>query len=92
MQVDLLGAHDEHRRRQPAAHGKPLPQVIVVVDRDRAVDAQGLIDAGNHEDHGRAGTLHQVGQRVDAVVARSIRDQQRVVVVHLYEARVVTSR
>ena len=92
VQIDLLGFQHQHRRRQTSADREPLTQLQVVVDGDRPVDPQGLVDARDHEDRRRPGSLNQIRQRIQPVVARPIGDQHGVIVMDLDEAGSITTR
>ena len=76
-----------------APRGLEAPgQIGVVTQLGRAVHPQGLVDARHHEQQPDLGPLGQVRQRVEPVVARPVRQEQRVVVRHVHEPGIAPAR
>ena len=82
---------DQAGSRGFAPHREGLQQIGVGGDLGPAVDPQGLVDAGDHEQQAGLGVGHHVAERIDPLVAAPIRDQQRPVVEHRHEARRVAA-
>ncbi len=57
-----------------------------------AVDAQRVFEAGDEEEQAHAGVAGDVGERIEAVVARPVRHGQRLLVDHVHKARLAAAR
>lgn len=75
-----------------AARRELLQQLRIAAQLGRTIDAQGLRGARDHEEHADVRVLDDVGEAVRELVARSVGDHDRGVVLDVHEAGRVTLR
>ena len=92
LEVDALDRDDDHGARRLAVDDEALRQRRIGRDRGAADDPDGLAAAGNEEQQRDARIDEDVAQRVDAVVAAPVGNEQRLLVVHAHEARRIAAR
>jgi hypothetical protein len=82
----------DHALRRLAIHGKTLQQSGFGGDGGGAVHPERLANAGNEKEQGDSRVGDDVAQAVNAIIAASLGNEQRLVVLHRDEARRVAAR
>src|SRR5262245_2853048 len=80
VEINALDVNDEHTARQLAVDGEALHQFGIDGDRRPAVHAQRFLHAWHQAPNYKARITDDVAKPVDAIVARTIGDRQRLVV------------
>ena len=86
MQEALLDLDADRHLGPLPLHLQPGQDLLVADDAGAAVDAQGVLAAGDQEDQPEVRVLHDVGEAIDAVVADPVRDREVGVVQDHHEA------
>ena len=92
LEVGALNRDHEHAFRHLAVHGEAFRQLRIGRNDGAAVDPHGFADAGNEKQQRDARVAHEVAQRIDAIVAATVGDDEGVCVEHPDKTRRVAAR
>ena len=92
MGKHLLDVNDDRQFWQFAFEGHALQQFIVSHQLDFAVDPEGIIHAGNHEDQAYLRVLNHVSERIQPIIARQIGNGNRLIIQHPNKTGVISLR
>ena len=85
MQERLLDLDADGERRALAARHHPIEDLVVLDDPRAAVDAQGVLAAGDQEDQPDVRVLEDVAHTVELLVAEPVGDGEAMLVEHQHE-------
>jgi len=91
VQVSASECHLDHQFGRSGLVGKPRQEAGIGAQFRRAVNAQHFVHPGHKKQQGHLRGGQDVLQGIEPVVARCIRNQQRVGIDHLHKARLSTA-
>ena len=92
MQISLLHLHLNHQLGAEMVAGKQRRVMRLVTQLRPAIDAQGFIKAGHHEEQAQARVVQQIAQAVEPVVAARVGDEQGACICRFDKTRLAATR